>query len=410
MIYLMASMKRNREKHKKTNAAATPRPHTDPHRGLSDEEVSLRAGLGQFNTQPKRITKTIAQILFENICTFFNFLNGCIFAALVVVDSYRNILFMGVVLCNLLIGIVQECRAKFTIEKLSLLNAPLTCVIRNGKRAIIDSEGIVPDDIIALQPGQQIPTDCVLVEGAIETDESHVSGESRPQYKKAGDTLLSGSAVLSGGCLACVTRVGADCYVNRLASEAKKYVRPRSELMRSLRLIIRVTGAIVVPLGALLFIRMYGAPGGDMQSAAEQTAASMLGMIPSGLMLLTSVSLSVAVITLGKYRALAQQPQCVEMLSRVDMLCLDKTGTLTTGDLCVEHVVYMQGVKKETADTLLIDLIATMPAANPTARALHAFAAALPGVIRDTPVSGITAFSSSRRYSAAAFAGFSLYI
>lgn len=402
-----------KRKKKPIHAIPPSQKEVDVNDGLSSSEVHERKTRGLVNIQPKSITRTTGQILRENIITFFNLLNIGIFIALLIVDSYNNLFFMGVVLSNMLIGIVQELRSKRTVEKLSLLHAPHAYVIRDGQEHEIDVNSIVQDDILCLSLGQQIPTDCILLQGAIETDESHLSGESRAQYKQPGDTLLSGSAVLSGSCRARVEHIGAACYANALAYEARRYKRPKSELMHSLRLIMRFTGGLVVPLGVLMFSRSYIWLGHSIKSSVEQTAASMLGMIPAGLMLLASVSLAIGVVTLGRKKMLAQRPHCIETLSRVDMLCLDKTGTLTTGNLSVTELLLVDPSDSETVRQKLAGLVHTMPPLNPTARALHAYCGedAKGASVKNMQCpTAVTDFSSARRYSAATFADCTLYL
>ncbi|MDL2217218.1 HAD-IC family P-type ATPase [Christensenellaceae bacterium OttesenSCG-928-M15] len=382
------------------------RYHVDPATGLSKEKVAQREAAGLINTQPPAITKSTATILREHICTLFNAINLGLFVCLLLVRSYNNITFMGVVLANLLIGIVQEIRSKRTVEKLSFLNAPTARVVREGEEYTLKCEQIVLDDVILLSLGDQIPTDCIVLKGMVEVDESLLTGESKSVIHKEGDTLLSGSFIVAGNCRACVDKVGADSYATKLTLEAKKPRRVQSNLMKSLRFIVRILGAIVLPLGALMFWRAYFELGHEIQSAVEQTAASMLGMIPSGLMLLTSVSLAVGVITLSRKNALVQEVYAIETLARVDMLCLDKTGTLTTGEMQVAAVECVNGTKEEDAELVLASYVSAVPADNATAKALYSRFYSP----RSLSALGITPFSSSRRYSAAAFPEFTVYV
>ncbi len=382
----------------------------DVSRGLTAEQVNVRVAKGLVNAPPKSITRTVAQIVYENVFTLFNGIMFAIFIALVWVGSYHNLLFMGVVLSNLCIGIVQELKSKRAVEKLSLLNSPRAVVVRDGQEIEIKSEQIVLDDVVALGLGQQVPADCVILSGAVETDESLLSGESEPLFKKQGDALLSGSVVVSGACRVRIVRIGAECYAHTLAAEARRYKRPKSELMRSLRIIVRGTGILVLPLGLLMFVRAYVSLSHSLQSSVEQAAGAMIGMIPAGLMLLASISLSVGVITLGRRNTLAQQPHCIEMLSRVDMLCLDKTGTLTTGNIKVSKLIAAKPEEMAAAEAWLGSIVAALPAANPTARALAAYIKEKEIVAGAEKAKAITAFSSARRYSAASFSDGTVYL
>ncbi len=374
--------------------------------GLTSAQVLLRQEEGLVNAQPPHITKTTGRIIRDNLMTFFNLINAILFLGLLLVESYSNTLFMGVVLSNLLIGVIQELRAKRAVEKLSVLHAPRTLVVRDGAEQEINSETLVLDDILILSLGNQVPADAVICEGFVEVDESMLTGESNAIKKGPGDMLLSGSFVLSGSCRAQAERVGGESYAAKLSQEAKRYKRFDSELMRALRLIIRYAGGIVLPLGALMFWSIYRGLSHGLQSSVEQTAASMLGMIPSGLMLLTSVSLAVGVVTLARKKTLVQELYCIETLSRVNMLCLDKTGTLTTGNMQVERVIPTGGANDAELFAMLSDIVGTMPAGNATAKALAASFQAPP---REQPL-GLTPFSSARKYSAAAFSYGTLYL
>lgn len=382
------------------------RIYADAKCGLTKEQVALRLQQGYGNTQPPTITKSAGRILREHACTFFNLINLVIFLSLILVESYTNLTFMGVVLSNLLIGTIQEIRSKRTVERLSLLHAQTSRVIRDGVEEKIPCEQIVLDDILRLGLGDQVPTDSVLLEGHVEADESLLTGESNALQKGPGDALLSGSFVVSGSCLARVERVGVDSYATSLTMEAKKPRRIDSKLMRALRIIIRLAGGFVLPLGLLMFSRAYTQLGHTLQSSVEQAAASMVGMIPSGLMLLTSVSLALGVITLSRRNTLVQENYAIETLARVDMLCLDKTGTLTTGDMQVTDVRPLGGVQQEEIDRLLRDFVCALPVDNSTSRALHAQFSRPDS----RQAEAVTPFSSMRKYSAAAFQTHTLYV
>ena len=374
--------------------------------GLSAAQVQQRREAGLTNAQLPHITKTTGRILRDNLMTFFNFINLVLFVALLLVESYANTLFMGVVLSNLLIGTIQELRAKRAVERLSVLHAPRTRVVREGMEQEIKSDELVLDDIMLLSLGSQVPADAIVREGAVEADESLLTGESNAIKKMPGNTLLSGSFVISGSCRAQAVRVGEDSYAASLSREARRYKRFDSDLMRALRLIIRYAGGIVLPLGALMFYHAFRGLNHGLQASVEQTAAAMLGMIPSGLMLLTSISLAVGVVALARKKTLVQELYCIETLSRVNMLCLDKTGTLTTGNMQADRVIPLGDNTENELYAALCDMVGAMPASNATSKALAAFYKQPP---REAP-RGVTPFSSARKYSAAAFSYGTLYL
>ena len=297
------------------------RVKTDYQTGLTNDQVQERISKGQVNITPNTNNKSVGKIVCENVFTFFNILCFIVAIALVVVNivykqKWNNLLFMVIILVNITIGIIQEIKAKRTIEKLSLLTAPVVKVIRDGVESNINSDEIVIDDIIMLSTGKQIVADCVVVEGNIEVNESILTGESLPIKKKVGDTILAGSFVVSGHCHARVEKVGSNCYLQQLAISARKYRKPKSELFSSLKVIIKVIGVIILPITALMFYISYNQPGGTIVDAVTITAGSTIGMIPAGMFLLCSVSLTVSVIKLAKRKALVQDLYCVEMLAR----------------------------------------------------------------------------------------------
>ncbi len=368
----------------------------NPNFGLTHDEVQKRIAAGERNTKPPHITKTNGQIIRENVCTLFNALNIAIALALILVESYENLLFLGVILSNLVIGIYQQLNAKRMVEKLSLLHSVKAKVRRGGEDIFIEVDDLVKNDILLLSLGNEIPADSIVISGDIEVNESQLTGESDAIGKSSGDMLLSGSYVVSGSCIAEVVHVGAQNYATKLVSEAKAYKKTDTNLMRALRRIIRFTGAAVVPLGALVFLGAYYGADASVADAVVTTSASMIGMIPSGLMLLTSVSLAVGVIVLSRKNTLVRDIYSIETLSRVDMLCLDKTGTLTTGLMEVDSVA----INADDAHSYLLAIVNAFEADNATSRALRDY-------VKHEEVSPVStlAFSSSRKYSAAAFDG-----
>jgi len=372
----------------------------DPSFGLTDEQVQQRRKQGLVNIQPKQITKSTGQIIRDNVCTLFNAIMAGIAACLFLVGSYANTLFVFVMLSNITIGIIQEIRAKKTIERLSVLSTPKATVIRNGEKQTVELEEVVLDDIISLSLGNQICLDSIVTDGSVEVNEALLTGEADPLVKQAGDLLLSGSFVVSGSCHARVEHIGMDNYATRLTQEAKKHKKANSILMQSLKKIIKFTSIFVLPLGGLMFLRSYFGLGHTLKSAVEQASGAMIGMIPAGLMLLTSVALAVGAITLARRKTLVQELFCIETLSRVDMLCLDKTGTLTAGCMEVTGVEPIDDAyTAEQLEQLLCDFVQAMENDNPTANALHArfTAQAVHKPVKTIP------FSSARKYSGAVF-------
>ncbi len=309
-------------------------------KGLSDSQVLERKEKGLVNITKNNNIKTNKEIISENIFTIFNLLNVLIAIALIIAGSFKNLLFMPIIIANTIIGIIQELKAKKTIEELSLVEAPLVSVLRNGKIVKIPSEEVVLDDICYYQAGEQIVADAIVKKGQIEANESLLTGESDNIVKKQNALLYSGSAVVSGECFCKVERVGKDNYINQLASSVKKLSKPKSEILNALNLLITLLTITVVVLGSALFINNYlVATNKDWRLSIIYTAGSMIGMIPSGLYLMTSVSLAAGVLRIAKHRTLCQELYCIEMLARVDTLCLDKTGTLTDGTMKVKEVI-----------------------------------------------------------------------
>jgi cation-transporting ATPase E len=381
--------------------------------GLTSEEVELRQMAGLANISDTGSSKSITTIVTSNIFTFFNFLNFGIAAWLISVGaSVTNILFMGVITANITIGIIQEVRAKKTIDKLSLLSAPTAIVKRDSDEVEIGVFDVVIDDILFLSSGKQIPADAVVREGIVEVNESLLTGESDPIIKRKGDTLYSGSFVISGSCHAQVTAVGKDIYIQKLTNQAKKYKKPNSDLLGSLKIIIRTVGALILPLAATLFYLMWSqvewAPGitfaeqlgtPEYQQIVIKTAGAMIGMIPSGLFLLTSMALAVGVIRLAQNNTLVQELYCIEMLARVDTLCLDKTGTITDGTMTVKSIIEY---KNDSGVTLKNVVSAMLNAQNDTNLTSEALKERF-GTAKRYRFKEIIPFSSSRKYSAVQF-------
>ena len=367
-------------------------------RGLTDEEVATRVADGRTNANTDVKTKSVRQIVAEHALTLFNAVNLLLAVLVLVTGQYRNMLFMCVVAANLLIGVVQEVRAKRMVDRLTILTQKEVTVVRAaGERPLPPAE-LVADDLVRLAHGDQVPADAVIVEGFVSMNESLLTGESTPVSKGPGDELLSGSFVDSGSLLARVTRVGAEGYAARINAEAKYVKAVRSEIQDTLRAIIRLGTAVLVPLGLGLFLRTRLMDGAALEDAILTSVAAVIGMIPQGLVLLTSSVLAIATFRLGRRMVLVQQAYCVETLARVDTLCLDKTGTITTGEMEVGSVVAAPGASEaEVASALASVVAANEGDANETARAILRYAAEKN--LASAPAARAVPFSSARKFS-----------
>ena len=377
--------------------------------GLTSQEVAERVAAGKVNADAGTKTRTIPRILRDNICTLFNLVNVIIAAAVFWTGAYRNMLFMGVVLFNVGIGIYQEIRSKLTIDKLSVITSTKARAWRDGELATIQIEDIVLDDIIELRRGDQVPSDCEVLEGTVSANESLLTGESDLVHKTAGDELYSGSFVNSGTCTAKVVAVGEDNYATRINNEAKVFKKAHSDIMEALNLIIKWVTIGLVPIGALLMIKEVVWQHGALADAILHTSAALVGMIPQGLILLTSGVFAISVVRLAQHKVLVQELYCVENLARVDVVCLDKTGTITTGEMDVDELIPYDGVSYAEALHALVALDASVDdsVANETSKAIRAYVSGLqeppsapPAVEGETR---IIPFSSEHKYSGVAY-------
>ena len=350
--------------------------------------------------------KTTAQIFRDNICTLFNLLNLLIAIALIVVHAWSNLFFILVVAMNTIIGIAQELKAKRLIEKLTLLSQPNACVERNGEALSIPIAEVQEQDILLLESGNQICADAVVTSGGIEVNESLLTGESDAIFKKEGDSLLSGSSVISGTCKAQVLRVGSDSYASKLTKEAKKTKAMHSELVGSMRKVIRLTSFCIVPLGILLFLQALLFRDSSLYDAVVGTSAGLLGMLPKGLYLLISISLAAGIITLSKKNVLVQDLYSLENLAHVDVLCLDKTGTLTEGKMQVENAVLFPETDKALFQEWIGNFLTHTQDNNATFQAMHGYFSGM-----DTlSVTEQIPFSSERKWSAVTFSGVGTFV
>ena len=368
--------------------------------GLTEAEARRLREMGGGNTPPPPITKSTGQIIRENVCTLFNLFNVLIAAALALVGAWSNLLFILIIALNTAIGIVQELHAKRLVEQIAVLTAPKARVLRDGEIRELPVAELVLGDVLTLERGVQIPADALVLDGEIETDESLLTGESVPVGKTPGEELLSGSVVVSGACMARVERVGVDNYATRLTQEARAVVPDHSELLTSMRRVTRFTGFLIPPLGLLLFFQAYVLRGTPLFGAVTTTAAGLLGMLPKGLVLLITVSLAVGVAKLAKSRVLVQNLFSLESLAHVDVLCLDKTGTLTQGDMRVERVVQLT---KDLPIPLADWMGAFLTHIDDNNATFQAMRACFP--IRGIPQTptGKIPFSSQRKWSAVTF-------
>ncbi len=305
--------------------------------GLTDVQVAKRYEEGLTNSVKKKYSKSYLSIFLDNICTFFNLLGLIVFIALLCIGDKAKIVdyfFVMFYIANITIGIFQEIRAKKCIDKLSLLSSKSTKVLRNGQIIDISPTDIVLDDVIKLGIGNQIPTDCIVVDGEIEVNESLLTGESIAVKKTIGDFLFAGSFVTSGTCLSIADKVGMDNYVEKLSAKAKQYKKPRSEIMNSLKAIIKIISFVIIPIAVAWIIKTVLLTN-DIKEAIYKTSTPIIGMIPAGMFLLTSVALAVGIIKLARHNTLVQDLYSLEMLARVDTICFDKTGTITDGKMTV---------------------------------------------------------------------------
>lgn len=307
--------------------------------GLNEEQIRNRIEQGLVNQDTTVPTKSIKSIIASNFFTLFNFMNLCLALAVFAVGEYKNMLFIFLVIINTAISTIQEIHSKRIIDKLSLISSTKVQSIRNGKKVEIDVNDIVLDDILVFQTGNQIMTDCIVEDGEIEVNESFITGEPDAILKKKGDSIFSGSYVISGKCMAKVEHIGEDNFTAKISKETKYIKKAKSEIMTSLNKIIRTVSIVIIPVGSLLFWNQLTLDGGNLNDAVVHTVAAIIGMIPEGLVLLTSTVLAVSVIRLSKSKVLVQELFCIETLARVDTLCLDKTGTITEGKMEVSKIL-----------------------------------------------------------------------
>ena len=377
----------------------------NPNRGLTAAEVAERVAQGKINAASTLKTKSISRIFYDNICTLFNLINVILFVALLLVGSFKNLLFIGVVFFNTFIGIVQEIRSKQSVDKLTILTASKISVLRDGALTEVSKDELVLDDVIQLSRGSQIPADCQLLEGECKVNESLLTGESDLIAKGEGDELLSGSFIAAGTCYAKITKVGADCYAAKINNEAKYIKKNNSQILKSFKFIIKLCTIIIFPIGALLFGSQFFFRHADLQSAVVGTVAALVGMIPGGMILLTSTVLAVSIIRLARKKVLVNEMYCIETLARVDVICLDKTGTLTADAMHVSDI-HLFDAKENEVKTALASLHHASTEVNATMQAIGDYIEK----VDPLDVHAFAPFSSETKWSGGQFADGKTYI
>lgn len=372
--------------------------------GLTDAQVNERYSQFLFNDTNQKYSKSYASILIGNLCTFFNLL--CVLAAIALAYSQAPVsqfLFVVIFALNLGFGIVTEIVAKRKIDKLSLLTVPTSKVVRNGTVAEVKSKEIVLDDIVVLSLGNQIPADCIVLDGVVEVNESLLTGESVPVKKEPGDLLYAGSFISSGTCKARADKVGKATYLNSLSAKAKKYKKPNSELMRSSKLIIYIVGILIIPIAALMFFVNWNnyipSEISRLNDTIQRTVSIVIGMIPSGMLLLTSIALTLGIIRLMSRNTLVQDLYSLEMLARVNVLCLDKTGTITDGRMKVNDCMLLNNPTDYSVNEIVGSCLNSLQDNNQTSIALYNYF----GHNTVLKASATLPFSSKRKLSAVTF-------
>ena len=384
--------------------------------GLTDEEVRQRVEEGFTNRTDISTDKTTKEIVISNVFTYFNLIFLVITILLIMVGSFRNLTFLPIIIGNTVIGIVQEIRAKKTLEKMSLLNAPHADVIRNGSVKQISTDELVKDDVILLTAGKQICADAVVISGNIQVNESLLTGEADEVEKTEGSTLMSGSFVVSGECYARLEKVGNESYISKLSLEAKSMGgKEQSEMIRSINLIVKWVGIVIIPIGLILFWQSHFVNGESITKSVTSTVAAIIGMIPEGLYLLTTVALALSTMKLARKKVLLHDMKSIETLARVDVLCVDKTGTITEPDMKLKEIFLCKNSGADGTQTaltldelksLILDYANASVDNNATMLALKAYAAVTltnnTSALHRTAVSQ-QAFSSSLKYGSVTF-------
>ena len=391
------------------NRVRVERIAADPQTGLSMEQVRKRFAQGADNYKVESSTLSVSEIVRSNVCTYFNLVFAVIAVLLAIVGAWSDMLFLPIIVANTCIGIVQEVHSKKVLDKLSILNAPHAVVIRDGKKQEILADQLVLDDIVEFSAGSQIPADAKVVSGELQVNESLITGESDEIEKREGDSLLSGSFVVSGKACARLEKVGKDSYISGLMLQATQTKEgEQSEMIRALNRLVQTVGVIILPIGAILFLQQYFFSGATMKDSVTGMVAAILGMIPEGLYLLASVAMVVSVMRLGKQKVLIHDMKCIETLARVNVLCVDKTGTITVPEMEVAQFILakdqeadQQSEDKNKIAKLLSDCVRALPCDNATMEALQQYFTEP----MENSAEKIVPFSSATKYSGVVLAG-----
>ena len=380
------------------NRVRMERIAADPQSGLSAEQVKRRFAQGENNYKVESSTLSVPEIVRSNVCTYFNLVFAVIAVLLAIVGAWSDMLFLPIIVANTCIGIIQEVHSKKVLDKLSILNAPHAVVIRDGKRQEIPADQLVLDDIVEFSAGSQIPADAKVVSGELQVNESLITGESDEIEKREGESLLSGSFVVSGKACARLEKVGKDSYISKLTLQATKSKKgEQSEMIRSLNYLIMVMGIIIIPIGIALFVQSFIYNEGTFHDSITGMVAAIIGMIPEGLYLLTSVALAVSSVRLAQKKVLIHDMKCIETLARVNVLCVDKTGTITEPGMHVYDFSVLDGADQLEISQLLADFVAAQEKDNATMEALKAHFSNGSGM----RAREVYSFSSETKYSGA---------
>lgn len=380
------------------NRVRMERIAADSQSGLSAEQVKRRFAQGENNYKVESSTLSVPEIVRSNVCTYFNIVFAVIAVLLAIVGAWSDMLFLPIIVANTCIGIIQEVHSKKVLDKLSILNAPHAVVIRDGKRQEIPADQLVLDDIVEFSAGSQIPADAKVVSGELQVNESLITGESDEIEKREGDSLLSGSFVVSGKACARLEKVGKDSYISKLTLQATKSKKgEQSEMIRSLNYLIMVMGIIIIPIGIALFVQSFIYNEGTFHDSITGMVAAIIGMIPEGLYLLTSVALAVSSVRLAQKKVLIHDMKCIETLARVNVLCVDKTGTITEPGMHVYDFSVLDGADQLEISQLLADFVAAQEKDNATMEALKAHFSNGSGM----RAREVYSFSSETKYSGA---------
>lgn len=370
--------------------------------GLSFDEVEEKIRAGLDNRPIKAPSKSLSEIIRSNIFTYFNLVFLIIAAVLIMVRSYRDLTFLPVILANTLIGIIQEWRAKKVLDKLTVLNTPKVTVRRSGKTGVIKINEIVLGDIVKLKAGDQIPVDGEVIDGEVMVNEALLTGEADEIKKEIGDELMSGSFVVSGECLIRAVRVGAESYAAKLTLQAKAIKKTeQSEIIRSLNKLVKIMGIMIIPIGLLLFLQQHWLDGLPLERSIQAMAAAVIGMIPEGLFLLSSVTLAISAMRLALNKVLTHDMKSIETLARVDTLCVDKTGTITDEQMTVEKIVEIES----EAGEILANYVRVQKVDNATMAALAKYCNGMMNEVQMMNVEKVLGFSSKDKYGGVTIGG-----